>query len=68
MDETFEQLRKKGKKSDKEVDSMIKLAREVQAAIKHKKLGPGASLMLSLGCRRSGGRKAGRGGGGPSGS
>ncbi|BGP42486.1 vacuolar transporter chaperone [Rhodotorula kratochvilovae] len=40
MDETFEQLRKKGKKSDKEVDSMIKLAREVQAAIKHKKLGP----------------------------
>ncbi|GAA5820997.1 hypothetical protein JCM3770_004462 [Rhodotorula araucariae] len=40
MDETFEQLRKKGKKSDKEVDSMIRLAREVQAAIKHKKLGP----------------------------
>lgn len=40
MDETFEALRKKGKKSDKEVDSMIKLAREVQAAVKHKKLGP----------------------------
>ncbi|GAA5985004.1 hypothetical protein JCM10908_002485 [Rhodotorula pacifica] len=40
MDETFENLRKKGKKSDKEVDSMIKLAREVQAAVKHKKLGP----------------------------
>ncbi|GAA5995708.1 Vtc4p [Rhodotorula paludigena] len=40
MDETFEALRKKGKKTDKEVDSMIKLAREVQAAIKHKKLGP----------------------------
>ncbi|BGP10452.1 Vacuolar transporter chaperone 4 [Rhodotorula toruloides] len=40
MDETFEALRKKGKKTDKEVDSMIKLAREVQAAVKHKKLGP----------------------------
>ncbi|GAA6007208.1 hypothetical protein JCM10207_001546 [Rhodosporidiobolus poonsookiae] len=40
MDETFEALRKKGKKSDKEVDGMIKLAREVQAAVKHKKLCP----------------------------
>ncbi|KAK4050695.1 vacuolar transporter chaperone [Microbotryomycetes sp. JL201] len=40
MDATFEQLRKKGKKSDKEVDSMIKLAREVQAAIRIKKLRP----------------------------
>ncbi|GAA6031847.1 hypothetical protein JCM8097_002018 [Rhodosporidiobolus ruineniae] len=40
MDETFEALRKKGKKSDKEIDGMIKLAREVQAAVKHKKLGP----------------------------
>ncbi|BGP26784.1 vacuolar transporter chaperone 4 [Rhodotorula toruloides] len=40
MDETFEALRKKGKKTDKEVDSMIKLAREVQAAVKQKKLGP----------------------------
>ncbi|KAK4055060.1 vacuolar transporter chaperone [Microbotryomycetes sp. JL221] len=40
MDATFEQLRKKGKKSDKEVDSMVKLAREVQAAIRIKKLRP----------------------------
>ncbi|GAA5990032.1 hypothetical protein JCM11641_001480 [Rhodosporidiobolus odoratus] len=40
MDETFEAMRKKGKKSDKEIDGMIKLAREVQAAVKHKKLGP----------------------------
>ncbi|GAA5876812.1 hypothetical protein JCM8547_003172 [Rhodosporidiobolus lusitaniae] len=40
MDETFEALRKKGKKSDKEIDGMIKLARQVQAAVKHKKLGP----------------------------
>jgi SPX domain protein involved in polyphosphate accumulation len=42
MDEAFEQLRKKGKKSDKDVDSMIKLAREVQASIKQKDLQPGA--------------------------
>ncbi|BGP19071.1 hypothetical protein JCM10213_006662 [Rhodosporidiobolus nylandii] len=40
MDETFEAMRKKGKKSDKEIDGMIKLAREVQAAVKHKKLEP----------------------------
>lgn len=44
MDETFETLRKKGKKSDKEIDGMIKLAREVQAAVKIKQLGPGLSL------------------------
>lgn len=41
MDETFEKLRKSGKKSDKEVESMLKLAREVQAAVKGKQLGPG---------------------------
>jgi SPX domain protein involved in polyphosphate accumulation len=41
MDETFEELRKKGKKSDKEVDSMIRLAREVQESIKRKNLQPG---------------------------
>ena len=40
MDETFEALRKKGKKSDKEIDGMIKLAREVQAAVREMKLGP----------------------------
>lgn len=49
MDETFEALRKKGKKTDKEVDSMIKLAREVQAAVKHKKLGPGTCVVSSGG-------------------
>lgn len=43
MDDTFEALRKKGKKSDKEVDGMIKLAREVQAAVRNKDLGPGKS-------------------------
>lgn len=47
MDETFEALRKKGKKSDKEVDSMLQLAREVQAAVKHKKLEPGPSRATS---------------------
>lgn len=40
MDEHFESIRKKGKKSDKEVDSMIKLAREVQERIRQKKLQP----------------------------
>ncbi|GAA5949801.1 hypothetical protein JCM21900_004204 [Sporobolomyces salmonicolor] len=40
MDATFEEIRKKSKKSDKEIDGMIKLAREVQAAIKHKNLQP----------------------------
>ncbi|KAG0150305.1 hypothetical protein CROQUDRAFT_212469 [Cronartium quercuum f. sp. fusiforme G11] len=40
MDEQFEALRKKGKKSDKEIDSMIRLAREVQDRVKHKKLEP----------------------------
>lgn len=47
MDETFEQLRKKGKKSDKEIDSMIKLAREVQHSILKKKLKPGMSRSLA---------------------
>ena len=40
MDDTFNELRKKGKKSDKEIDSMIRLAREVQASISSKKLQP----------------------------
>ncbi|GAA6062235.1 hypothetical protein JCM10212_000814 [Sporobolomyces blumeae] len=40
MDSTFEELRKKGKKTEKEVESMKKLAREVQAAVLHKKLEP----------------------------
>lgn len=40
MDETFEALRKKGKKSDKEVDSMLQLANEVQYSILNRKLQP----------------------------
>lgn len=41
MDATFDELRKKGKKTEKEVESMKKLAREVQAAVLIKKLQPG---------------------------
>ena len=40
MNETFEELRRKGKKSDKEVDSMLQLASEVQYSILSRKLAP----------------------------
>ncbi|CEH15418.1 Protein involved in vacuolar polyphosphate accumulation, contains SPX domain [Ceraceosorus bombacis] len=40
MDETFEALRKKGKKSDKEIDSMLQLAGEVQYAVLSRGLVP----------------------------
>lgn len=40
MADTFEELRKKGKKSDKEVDSMIQLANEVQYSVQAHKLQP----------------------------
>ncbi|WFD35260.1 vacuolar transporter chaperone [Malassezia cuniculi] len=40
MNETFEELRRKGKKSDKEIDSMLQLASEVQYSILSRKLGP----------------------------
>ena len=40
MDDTFNELRKKGKKSDKEIDGMIRLAKEVQSSILSKKLQP----------------------------
>ena len=55
MDEEFQALVAKGKKTQEEVDSMIQLANEVQYSILTKKLVPGASwviprrrLMLSL--------------------
>ena len=44
MDEEFEELFKKGKKSRQEVDSMIQLANEVQYAILTRKLRPGKHL------------------------
>jgi SPX domain protein involved in polyphosphate accumulation len=43
VDADFQQLVKKGKKTQAEVDSMIQLANEVQYAILTKKLEPGAS-------------------------
>lgn len=41
MDEEFEELYKKGKKTRQEVDSMIQLAKEVQYSISTRKLLPG---------------------------
>ena len=41
MDEEFEELYKKGKKTRQEVDSMIQLANEVQYSIITRKLHPG---------------------------
>lgn len=44
VDEDFQQLVKKGKKSQQEVDSMIQLANEVQYTILTKHLQPGMHL------------------------
>lgn len=41
MDEEFEELYKKGKKTRQEVDSMIQLANEVQYSVSTRKLHPG---------------------------
>lgn len=40
MNDTFEEMRKKGKKSDKDIDSMIQLASEVQYSVLSRKLVP----------------------------
>lgn len=40
MNDTFEEMRKKGKKSDKDIDAMIQLASEVQYAVLSRKLQP----------------------------
>lgn len=40
MDETFEALRQKGKKSDKDIDSMLQLANEVQYSVLTRTLQP----------------------------
>ena len=45
MDEEFEEVFKKGKKSRQEVDSMIQLANEVQYGILTRKLRPGMHLV-----------------------
>ena len=44
MDEEFEELFRKGKKSRQEVDSMIQLANEVQYSVLTRKLQPGMYL------------------------
>lgn len=46
MDEEFNALVKKGKKTQQEVDSMIQLANEVQYAVVTKGLKPGENLTL----------------------
>lgn len=45
MDDEFQELVRKGKKSQEEVDSMIQLANEVQYSILTKRLQPGASIL-----------------------
>ena len=44
MDAEFQELVRKGKKTQQEVDGMIQLANEVQYSILTKKLVPGASF------------------------
>ena len=46
MDEEFQALVTRGKKTQEEVDTMIQLANEVQYSILTKKLCPGAFVML----------------------
>ena len=56
MDEEFQELVSKGKKTQTEADSMIQLANEVQYSILTKKLVPGASPRYNVYCcvRRGG--------------
>lgn len=51
MDEEFNALVKKGKKTQQEVDSMIQLANEVQYAVVTKGLKPGGNFNIILGTR-----------------
>jgi SPX domain protein involved in polyphosphate accumulation len=44
MDAEFQQLAKKGRKTQQEVDTMIQLANEVQYAILTRKLKPGYTI------------------------
>jgi SPX domain protein involved in polyphosphate accumulation len=46
VDEVFAETRKKGKKSEKELESMVKLAKEVQQRVREKKLCPGVSYLI----------------------
>ena len=51
MDEEFNVLVKKGKKTQQEIDSMSQLANEVQYAIVTKGLKPGRKLNIIFGIR-----------------
>jgi SPX domain protein involved in polyphosphate accumulation len=48
MDEEFDELVKKGKKTPKEVESMKQLANEIQYAILTRKLKPGESRCFDI--------------------
>jgi len=48
VDEVFAETRKKGKKSEKELESMVKLAKEVQQRVREKKLCPGMFTLLDV--------------------
>lgn len=48
VDEEFQQLVTKGKKTQQEVDSMIQLANEVQYAVLSRELQPGACRKFSF--------------------
>ena len=50
MDEEFQELVRKGKKSQEEVDSMIQLANEVQYSILTKQLQPGMLYVIFADC------------------
>jgi SPX domain protein involved in polyphosphate accumulation len=47
MDDEFDELVRKGKKKESEVESMKQLANEVQYAILTRKLGPGRSRLFT---------------------
>lgn len=49
MDDEFNALVKKGKKTQQDVDSMIQLANEVQYAVVTKGLKPGRNLNITFG-------------------
>lgn len=51
MDEEFDGLVAKGKKTAKEVEGMKQLAAEIQYAIITRKLRPGTSLTLTIRCK-----------------
>lgn len=53
MDDEFQALVTRGKKSQDEVDSMIQLANEVQYSVLTKKLVPGTSVLFPCAIRIS---------------